>query len=151
MLLYRGSYPGYAFSKYRPAGGTWGGAVEVIVHNYPDTMQGLMVEFDGLGRTVALAEFREFVDTVRVNVGTSGGWGPKDQMLDDAVTARRADLVGLARHPQGAVAVWTRRSTVDQLQRRRPRLAAERHLGHAEGLRRPEPLHHAVGRDQRDG
>ena len=44
------AYPGYAFSKYRPAGGTWGGAVEVIVHNYPDTMQGLMVEFDGLGQ-----------------------------------------------------------------------------------------------------
>ena len=111
VLLYRGSYPGYAFSKYRPAGGTWGGAVEVIVHNYPDTMQGLMVEFDGLGRTVALAEFREFVDTVRVNVGTGGGWGPKDQVLDDAVTHDVRSLVGLARHPQGAVAVWTRRST----------------------------------------
>ena len=111
VLLYRGSYPGYAFSKYRPAGGPWGAAVEVIVHNYPDTMQGLMVEFDGLGRTVALAEFREFVDTVRVNVGTGGGWGPKDQVLDYEVTHDLRNLVGLARHPQGAVAVWTRRST----------------------------------------
>ena len=71
-----------------------------------------MVEFDGLGRTVALAEFREFVDTVRVNVGTGGGWGPTDQVLDDEVTPRPVrNLVGLARHPQGAVAVWTRRST----------------------------------------
>ena len=70
-----------------------------------------MVEFDGLGRTVALAKFREFVDTVRVNVGTGGGWGPTDQVLDDQVTHDQRGLVGLARHPQGAVAVWTRRST----------------------------------------
>ena len=85
--------------------------MEVIRHNYPDTMQGLMVEFDGLGRTVALAKFREFVDTVRVNVGTGGGWGATDQVLDDQVTHDQRGLVGLERHPQGAVAVWTRRST----------------------------------------
>lgn len=117
VLLYRGSYPGYAFSKYRPAGGAWGGAVEVLKHNYPDTMQGLMVEFDGQGRTVALGEFREFTDTVRVNVGTGGGWGATDQVLDDDgmnppdPLFDLRGLVGLARHPQGAVAVWTRRST----------------------------------------
>ena len=151
VLLYRGNYPGYVFSKYRPAGGSWGGAVEVIVHNYPDTMQGLMVEFDGLGRTVALAEFREFVDTVRVNVGTGGGWGPKDQVLDDRGHPRRAEPRRARTAPAGSGGRLDAALDVEQLQRRRPRLAAERHLGHAEGLRRPEPLHHAVGRDQRDG
>ena len=48
---------------------------------------------------------------MRVNVGTGGGWGPTDQVLDDEVTHDQRGLVGLARHPQGAVAVWTRRST----------------------------------------
>ena len=89
-------------SSYRPAGGTWGGTHEVLVNNYPDTMQErLMVEFDGLGRTVALAKFREFVDTVRVNVGTGGGWGPKDQVLDANSSHDVRGVHALVRHPQG--------------------------------------------------
>jgi hypothetical protein len=117
VLLYQAGTPGYAYAKYRPAGGSWGPAVEVLKNNYQDTMQQLMVEFDGLGRTVAIADFREFTDTVRVNVGTNGAWGPTDQVIDDDgdnppnPLFDLRGLVGLARHPQGAVAVWTRRST----------------------------------------
>jgi hypothetical protein len=117
VLLYQGSTPGYAYSKYRPAGGTWGGAVEVLANNYQNTMQSLRVEFDGAGRTVAFADFREFTDTIRVNVGAGGGWGPTDQVLDDDGANPPNPLfdlrnpVALVRHPQGAVAVWTRRST----------------------------------------
>ena len=146
-----GSYPGYAFSKYRPAGGAWGGAVEVLKHNYPDTMQGLMVEFDGQGRTVALAEFREFTDTVRVNVGTGGGWGATDQVLDDDGTnppdpsstfAASLDSSVIRRVPSRS-GRGARRS---ELQRRRGRLSFQRsHVGDAAGLRRAEPLHERLG------
>lgn len=116
ILLYQGSTPGWAFSKYRPAGGAWGGAVEVLRNGYQNTMQSLRVEFDGAGRNVALADFREFTDTVRVNAGTGGGWGPTDQVLDDDGTSPSPQFdirtpVALVRHPQGAVAVWTRRQT----------------------------------------
>jgi hypothetical protein len=91
--------------------------VKVLENNYSDTMRQLMVEFDGTGRTVALADFREFTDTIRVNVGSDGAWGPTNQVLDDDgdnppnPLFDLRGLVGLARHPQGAVAVWTRRST----------------------------------------
>jgi hypothetical protein len=119
VVLLRDVYPGALRSSYRPAGGAWGALQTVMVNSYPDTLQDLKVEFDGTGRAVALAQFRESSDTVRVNVrSTSGSWGSTDQVLDDdgdqtnpsnpLFDAR--DLQALVRHPQGAVAVWTRRS-----------------------------------------
>jgi hypothetical protein len=117
VLLYRGDTPGYVFAKYRAAGGAWGAATEVLKNNYANTLKQLMVEFDGAGGTVALANFREFTDTIRVNVGTNGAWGATDQTLDDDgdnppnPLFDLRGLVGLARHPEGAVAVWSRRST----------------------------------------
>ena len=70
IVLLRDNYPGTILSSYRtgPPAGSWGATQEVLKNNYPDTLKGMMVEFDGLGRAVALADFREFVDTVRVNV-----------------------------------------------------------------------------------
>jgi hypothetical protein len=111
VVLFQGPTPGYALSRYRPAGGAWGGVQEVLKNAYLDTMQRLKVEFDGTGRTVAVAEFREFSDTIRMNVGTGGTWGATDQVLDDNASFDVRNLLALARHPQGAVAGWSRRGT----------------------------------------
>ena len=90
IVLLRDVYPGALRSSYRPAGGAWGALQTVMVNSYPDTLEGLKVEFDGAGRAVALADFREFSDTIRVNVrSTSGTWGPTDQVLDDDGPTRR--------------------------------------------------------------
>ena len=75
----------------------------------------LMVEFDGAGRAVALANFREFVrHGPRERRGTGGGVGadrsgPRRRRVD--ATTLRDPRTALVRHPQGAVAVWTRRAT----------------------------------------
>ena len=112
-----GRYPGYAFSKYRPAGGDLGRRGRGDREQLPGHDAGADGRVRRAGRTVALATFREFMDTVRVNVRTGGGWGPTDQV---ARRRRRSthdplfdlrDLVGARAAPAGAVAVWTRRST----------------------------------------
>jgi hypothetical protein len=118
IVLLRDAYPGALKSSYRPAAGAWGALQTVMVNAYPDTLKALKVEFDGSGRAVALANFREFNDTIRVNVRSTGGtWGPTDQVLDDDgdnppnPSFDIRGLHALVRHPQGAVAVWSRRST----------------------------------------
>jgi hypothetical protein len=113
VVLARALFPGPLVSYYRPAGGAWSGPETVIESGYPDTMKSLMVAFDGLGRTVAVANYRELNDTIRINVGTAGAWGPTDRLIDDdgAPPNPQFDMRGLkalVRHPQGAVAVWTR-------------------------------------------
>ena len=117
VVLYKARRPaGPSPATARPAGR--GAALqEVLKQQLPGHAEGLMVEFDGTGRTVALANFREFSDTIRVNVGTGGpgarpirsstttGANPPNPSFDIRI------LQALVRHPQGAVAVWTRRST----------------------------------------
>jgi hypothetical protein len=120
VVLFQGPTPGYVFAKDRAVGGGWGGEQKVLENNYQDTLREMMVEFDGTGRAVALARFREFNDAIRVNTrsaGVAGTWGLTDQVLDDdganppnpSFDLRK--LRALVRHPAGAVAVWTRRST----------------------------------------
>ena len=116
IVLLRDSYPGTILSSYRPASGlgagTWGSTQEVLKNVYPDTLKGLKVEFDGLGRAVAIATFREFVDTVRVNVrSVAGSWGSTDQVLEAATTHDLRGVHALARHKDGAVAAWIRQPT----------------------------------------
>ena len=103
IVLFRDSYPGVIRSSYRPAGGTWGATQEVLKNNYPDTLKSrLMVEFDGLGRAVALANFREFVDTVRMNVrSVAGAWGATDQVMDANSSFDVRGVHALVRHKDG--------------------------------------------------
>jgi hypothetical protein len=111
IVLFRDDYPGVIRSSFRPVGGPWGAPQEVLKNGYPDTLKQLMVEFDGLGRAVAMANFREFVDTVRVNVRTGGVWGstdPDHTVRDFATTHDLRGIHALARHKDGAVAAWIR-------------------------------------------
>ena len=123
VVVYRAPAPGDTFARYRPAGGSWGASQLVLDSPYFDQMQELMAEFDGGGRAVAVAVYREFNHTVRVNVrgaGAAGTWGATDQVLDDdgdqslpnpPPSFDQRNLDALVRHPQGAVAAWTRRAT----------------------------------------
>ncbi len=113
VIVYKGPSGGWIYSRYRPAGGAWTAEAEVLRHNYPDTLESLRVEFDGDGRTVALADYREFDDTIRYNVGTGGLWGPTDRTIDDdgdtpAPQYGYRNVSALVRHPDGIVAAWTR-------------------------------------------
>jgi len=113
VVLYKGPTPGYAFARYRPAGGAWGAAQEVLKNNFQNTMQQPMVEFDGTGRVVALARFDQATDEIRRNVrgaGPAGTWGATDQVFDNSGPSS-FNLQALVRHPQGAIAVWTRGQT----------------------------------------
>ncbi len=157
VVLYQGATPGWAFSRYRPAGGAWGGAQEVLKNNYQNTMKRLMVEFDGTGRTVAIANFREFSDTIRVNVGTGGVWGPTDQVLDDDGAEPAQPVV---RHPPPADARAPPAGRgrgldapldVEQLRRRHRRGPAQRRrLGDAAAdLRRDQSVRRRERGDER--
>jgi hypothetical protein len=115
VLLYQQTTPGWVYAKYRPAGGSWGGEAKVIENNFQNTIKNLMVEFDGAGRTVAMASFNEsLTDAVRMNTGTNGAWGPADQRLDDdepnTLQWRFRGVHALVRHPGGLVAAWERRT-----------------------------------------
>ena len=123
VVVWRAPAPGDVWARYRPAGGSWGGDSLVLDSPYFDQMRELMAEFDGTGRAVAVAVYREFNYTVRVNVrgaGPAGTWGATDQVLDDdgdqtlpnpPPSYDVRDLDTLVRHPQGAVVAWTRRPT----------------------------------------
>jgi hypothetical protein len=116
VVAYMGPSPGYVFARYRPAVGSWGAAAEVMRNAYLNTLDKVQVEFDGAGRTVAVADFRELNDTIRYNVGTNGAWGNAEQTLDDdgvppATQYDLRTLEKLVRHPNGLVATWTRRPT----------------------------------------
>jgi hypothetical protein len=112
IVLLRDNYPGTILSSFRPAGGSWGATQVVLENAYPDTLKNMLVEFDGLGRAVALASFREFVDTVRVNVrSVAGAWGPTDQVREADTTHDLRGVHALVRHPQGVVAAWIRQPT----------------------------------------
>jgi hypothetical protein len=123
VVVYRAPVPGDAWARYRPAGGSWGTDQLVLDSPYHDQMRELMAEFDGTGRAVALARFREFNDAIRVNVrgaGAAGTWGATDQVFDDdgdqslpnpPPSFDLRNLEALVRHPQGALAVWTRQPT----------------------------------------
>ena len=122
VVVYRGPSPGDAWARFRPAGGlSWGDEVMVLDSSTQNEMRELMAEFDGTGQAVAMARFRELNDAIRVNVrgaGAAGAWGPTDKLLDDDGDQTQPNppppfdlrnLHALVRHPQGAVAVWTRR------------------------------------------
>ncbi|WP_211233020.1 hypothetical protein [Solirubrobacter soli] len=115
VLLYQQTTPGYVYSKYHSAGGSWGGEVKVIENTFQNTIKDLMVEFDGGGRTVAMASFNENVtDALRVNTGSNGAWGATNQQLGDdepnAQQWRLRNTKALVRHPGGLVAAWERRT-----------------------------------------
>ena len=117
VVAYKGPTPGFVFSRFRPVGGPWTAAVEVMRNAYQNTLDTLQVAFDGTGRTVAIADFREFDDTIRFNIGTNGAWGATDQTLDDDGAPpdpqygwRRVQAI--VRHPNGVVAAWTRWPTL---------------------------------------
>ena len=123
VLSPRQPRPGDPRRRYRPAGGSWGATQEVLENIYPDTIKSA----DGRIRrdsdsAVALADFREFVDTVRVNVrSAAGGAGARrTRSCDDRQFARRRAATSqpdaLVRHPHGAVAAWMRQPTFTQFQ-----------------------------------
>ena len=93
----------------------------MLRNNYQDTLRDLKAEFDGLGRAVVMARYRELNDAIRVNVrgaGSAGTWAtspanwPNTWLDDDGDNPPNPsfdlrNLQALVRHPEGAVAVWT--------------------------------------------
>ena len=114
VVVYAASTPGYLFSRYRPAGGAWTGATEVIKSNYQNALETLELEFDGAGRTVAVAVLHEFDYTVHYNIGDAGVWNADTTLTlnDDgdppATQYFLRRMTGIARHPNGLVATWMR-------------------------------------------
>ncbi|HEX6021615.1 MAG TPA: hypothetical protein VFZ00_06430 [Solirubrobacter sp.] len=116
VLLFQQSTPGYVYSRYRAAGGSWGAEQKVLENAFQNTIKNLDVEFDGLGRAVAAASFNEGgSDAIRVNVrsaGAAGAWGNTTQTRHDLEpNAQQFTLRGvtaLARHSAGLVALWSR-------------------------------------------
>ena len=114
VVVYKGSTPGYGFSRFRPVGGPWTGEVEVLRNTFQNTMRSVQVAFDGTGRTVALADFDQAGDTMGWNVGTAGTWGVTDRTFDDDGDPPDPHydtrlLESLVRHPAGVVAAWSRK------------------------------------------
>ena len=129
LVAYKHPRLGLVYARHKPAGGGWGSQVEVLSNNYQDTLRDLKTEFDGQGRAVVMARYRELNDAIRVNVrgaGSAGTWAHAsaewdETFLDDdganppnpSYDVR--NLEALARHPEGVVAVWTRRNNETQV------------------------------------
>ena len=129
LVAYKHPTLGLVYARHKPAGGAWGSQVEVLSNNYQDTLRDLKTEFDGQGRAVVMARYRELNDAIRVNVrgaGSAGTWAHAsaewdETFLDDdganppnpSYDVR--NLEALARHPEGVVAVWTRRNNETQV------------------------------------
>ena len=120
VVLYRGPTPGWVFARYRPAGGAWGGEQEVLRNNYPEHAQGpdgrvRRRRQGGRARELPRAQRHDSRQRPR---RSRRAWATSlpEQVLDDDGDPPRPSfglriLQALVRHPQGAVAVWTRRST----------------------------------------
>ena len=118
VVAYRGPTPGAACRSLPARRRRLGRRAEVMLNNYPDTLKALMVEFDGPG---ARSRWRASASSTTRSASTSAhGRGLGTDATRSSTTTgstrrtRRStsrSLQALVRHPQGAVAVWSRRST----------------------------------------
>ena len=90
---------------YRPAGGSWGGEETVEQTNYQLQPNSQRVEFDGQGRAVSVFSQNGFLHAA---VRSGGAWGGTAILDETAVISVHT----LARHPNGLVAVWNRKESL---------------------------------------
>jgi hypothetical protein len=128
LVTYRHPTLGYVLTRYKPAGLAWEAEEEALRNNQAaGSLLEVEAEFDGAGRAVVMARYRELGDAVRLNVrgaGSGGTWAIQPAQWeqtwvdDDGANPPNTffnlrKLHALVRHPGGAVAVWTRRNNFD--------------------------------------